>query len=512
MLQWLKLLLKDIVMNKKVIIIVMFFVYLAGVVINTVYQHKHNKAEVLKSIDRQLGWAAAGTSMMLGENFHNKEFLDRLTKEQYFEIMRRISKYNDKMGTAYVYSFIKRDDKVLFVSTSYKANEWGENKFDEDFLKEYKDATNLLKATFLNEKISFEESSDKWGTFRSILIPFQSSDGTTYVIGADLDITNIQDKLQQSLIFSIFEAFYYLLLLLPIGYLYSRSLQKDKEELEKTIKVRTKELNESHARLDNISQSLSKYISPQIKEMIFHQSSPSIIQSKRKKLTVCFSDIKDFTATTEKMEPEEITRVLNDYFQEMNKIALEHNGTIDKFIGDAILIFVGDPISDGEREDAYNAVKMAIEMRQRMHQLRTKWFEEGMEQPFRVRIGINTGYCTVGNFGSDSKMDYTIIGSPVNLAARLEHLAHADDILISYETYALIRDRIECQESGAIDVKGFSHKVKTYRVISTKEQLDLSKPIVIDGKNYKLELDLSQMDYRQRAEVKEKLQNINNLL
>ena len=141
MLQWLKLLLKDIVMNKKVIIIVMFFVYLAGVVINTVYQHKHNKAEVLKSIDRQLGWAAAGTSMMLGENFHNKEFLDRLTKEQYFEIMRRISKYNDKMGTAYVYSFIKRDDKVLFVSTSYKANEWGENKFDEDFLKEYKDAT-----------------------------------------------------------------------------------------------------------------------------------------------------------------------------------------------------------------------------------------------------------------------------------------------------------------------------------------------------------------------------------
>ncbi|MBN2823823.1 MAG: hypothetical protein JXQ76_00750 [Campylobacterales bacterium] len=468
-------------MNKKVIIIVMFFVYLTGVVINTIYQHKHNKAEVLKSIDRQLGWAAAGTSVMLGENYHNKEFLDKLNKEQYFEIMRRISKYNDKMGTAYVYSFVKRNDKVVFASTSYQADEWGDNKYDDDFLKVYDDATELLRATFLNDKTSFEESSDQWGTFRSILIPFKSSDGTTYVIGADLDISNVKDKLQKSLIFSVLEAFYYLMLLLPIGYLYSRSLQKDKEELEETIEVRTKELHESHDRLNSISQNLSKYISPQIKEMIFNQSSVTTIESKRKKLTVCFTDIKNFTSTTEKMEPEEITRVLNDYFQEMNKIALEYNGTIDKFIGDSILIFIGDPISHGEREDAYNAVKMAIDMRERMKQLRTKWFEEGMEQPFRIRVGINTGYCTVGNFGSDSKMDYTIIGSPVNLAARLESLATVDDILISYETYALIRDRIECDESEAIDVKGFSHKVKTYRVIDTKEQLDLNKPIVLNG-------------------------------
>lgn len=407
---------------------------------------------------------------------------------------------------------LKKDGKIVFASTSYKADEWADNKYKDDFLQEYKDATELLKATFFNGKTSYEQSSDKWGTFRSILIPYQSSDGTTYVIGADLDITAVEAQLQQSLLLSVLEAIYYLLLLLPIGYLYSRSLQKDKEELEHTIKIRTKELNQSHARLDSISQNLSKYISPQIKEVIFSQASEIEVKSKRKKLTVFFSDIKNFTAITEKMEPEEITKVLNEYFQEMNAIALKYNGTIDKFLGDSILIFVGDPISHGEKEDAYNAVKMAIDMRERMRQLRTRWFESGVENPFRMRIGINTGYCTVGNFGSDSKMDYTIIGSPVNLASRLESRADVDEILISYETFALVRDRIECQERDAIEVKGFSHPIKTYRVVDCKENLALEQSIRMDGDNYKIEVDIAKMDYKQRAEFREQLHNINELL
>ena len=190
-------------MNKRVIISIMFFVYLSGVVLNTVYQYKHDEDEVLRSIDRQLGWAASGTSVILGDNFHNQDALDKLGKERYFEIMRQISRYNDKMGTAYVYSFVKRDGKVIFASTSYQANEWADHKYKDDFLQEYTDATDLLKATFLNEKISFEESSDQWGTFRSILIPYKSSDGTTYVIGADLDISDVKTKLQQSLFLSM---------------------------------------------------------------------------------------------------------------------------------------------------------------------------------------------------------------------------------------------------------------------------------------------------------------------
>lgn len=103
-------------MNKKVIISIMFFVYFSGVVINTFYQHNHDRKEVLKSIDRQLGWAAAGTSVMLGDNYHNSANLAQISKEKYFEIMRRVSKYNDKMGTAYVYSFVKKrwQDRLCF--------------------------------------------------------------------------------------------------------------------------------------------------------------------------------------------------------------------------------------------------------------------------------------------------------------------------------------------------------------------------------------------------------------
>src|SRR4029078_5246844 len=130
----------------------------------------------------------------------------------------------------------------------------------------------------------------------------------------------------------------------------------------------------------------------------------------RKKLTIFFSDIEDFTAKTERMQPEQITLLLNEYFTEMSTIALFHGGTIDKFVGDAMLIFFGDPESKGEVEDAKSCVRMSIAMQHRLDQLYVKWRSAGTEQPFRARMGINTGYCNVGNFGSADRMDYTIIG------------------------------------------------------------------------------------------------------
>ncbi len=105
---------------------------------------------------------------------------------------------------------------------------------------------------------------------------------------------------------------------------------------------------------------------------------------------------------------------------EMSKIALEYGATIDKYIGDAILAFFGDPESKGVKEDATACVEMAIAMQRRMRELQSQWLDSGLGKPFQLRIGINTGYCTVGNFGSEDRMDYTIIGNEVNLASRLE--------------------------------------------------------------------------------------------
>ncbi|MGZ5195277.1 MAG: adenylate/guanylate cyclase domain-containing protein, partial [Ramlibacter sp.] len=176
-------------------------------------------------------------------------------------------------------------------------------------------------------------------------------------------------------------------------------------------------------RLQALSEKLSRYLAPQVYKSIFEGSRDAEIRTQRKKLTVFFSDIKDFTASTAKWQPEEITFLLNSYFSEMSKIAYEYGGTLDKFIGDAMVIFFGDPDSLGVKEDATQCVKMALAMQRRMAELQILWRQMGSDKMFNVRMGINTGYCDVGNFGSDLRMDYTIIGREVNLAARLEQAA-----------------------------------------------------------------------------------------
>ena len=224
------------------------------------------------------------------------------------------------------------------------------------------------------------------------------------------------------------------------------------------------ELETANEFLAAMSMKISRYLSPQIYKSIFSGQKDVTIHTERKKLTIFFSDIKDFTATTERLQPEQITQLLNEYFTAMSKIALERGGTIDKFVGDAMLIFFGDPETRGAGEDAKACLRMAIEMQDRIAGLNAKWRNAGIEHPFRVRMGINTGYCNVGNFGSDDRMDYTIIGAEANLAARLQSIAEAGHIVISYETYALVRDIVRAQELPPITMKGISREVVPFAV------------------------------------------------
>jgi adenylate cyclase len=129
------------------------------------------------------------------------------------------------------------------------------------------------------------------------------------------------------------------------------------------------------------------------------------------------------------------------------------------------MIFFGDPETRGVKKDAVACVTMAIAMQRRMAELSADWRNSGIEAPFRCRIGIHTGYCTVGNFGSEDRMDYTIVGGAVNLASRLEHEAPPGGILISYETYAHVQDEVRCEEMGRIQVRGIGHPVAAYRVV-----------------------------------------------
>ncbi len=260
------------------------------------------------------------------------------------------------------------------------------------------------------------------------------------------------------------------------------------------LKQREEELAEKSNALEQLSNQLAKYLSPQVYDSIFSGKQEVKVASSRKKLTVFFSDIAGFTETADRLESEELSQLLNHYLTEMSRIALDHGATIDKYVGDAILIFFGDPETKGVKEDALDCVTMAIAMRKRMHDLADIWRESGIEIPLQVRMGMHTGYCTVGNFGSEDRMDYTIIGGTVNTASRLESLATPGEILISYETYAQAKDQIHCEERGHIEVKGIAYPVTIYQVMDTYENLGKDrKHLREDHPNVKLDLDLDAM-------------------
>ncbi len=249
--------------------------------------------------------------------------------------------------------------------------------------------------------------------------------------------------------------------------------------------------------LKSLSHKLSKYLSPQVYSNIFEGKKEVKLETSRKKLTIFFSDIKDFSSISENLQPEDLTYLLNNYFTEMSSIAIKYGATIDKFIGDAMLIFFGDPESNGVEADAIACVSMAIEMQNKMKVLQLRWRDRGFDKPFHMRIGINTGYCNVGNFGSEERMDYTIIGAEVNLAARLESNADVDGILISYETYSLVKDLVQVEERHSIKLKGISRKVRTFSITNIyNKNILYSNYIRKEGQGYRIIIDLNKTIYK----------------
>lgn len=275
--------------------------------------------------------------------------------------------------------------------------------------------------------------------------------------------------------------------------------QKRAERNLLEAKRRTDEANklvsEKNEMLEALSSKLAKYLSPQIYKSIFSGEQSVEIMSKRKKLTVFFSDIVAFTETTDNLESEELTAVLNHYLTEMSAIALDYGATIDKYIGDAMLLFFGDPDTKGVNDDAKACVMMAIAMQRRMRELEQEWRDRGLERPFRIRMGICTGYCTVGNFGSRDRLDYTIIGNEVNLAARLESAAEPGSILLSHETNSLVRDIVLTEEQPPMTVKGFVKPISTFKVVGTYGQLvEEGRVVLREREGLRVLVDLTKQD------------------
>ena len=278
-----------------------------------------------------------------------------------------------------------------------------------------------------------------------------------------------------------------------------------KEENEKLINLNQEaydSLKEKNTRLEEISNRLAKYLSPQIYKNIFEAESEQMSDYKRKKITVFFSDIKGFTDLSDSLDPDLLAELINEYLSAMTDIALKHGGTIDKFIGDAILVFFGDPESDGLKKDASKCLSMAIAMQNKVAELDRNWREDrGIIDGLKVRMGISTGYCTVGNFGSVQRVDYTVLGSTVNLASRLESICQPRKILVAPETKALLEKEFKFEAQEAVELKGFNKPVVPFQYVDLKKT---ASPEILKG-------DVVDIILKQPGDIKSILYELKSL-
>jgi adenylate cyclase len=268
-----------------------------------------------------------------------------------------------------------------------------------------------------------------------------------------------------------------------------------------------KELARTNEFLSGLAKKIAKYLPPQLYSGIFAGKDVQVA-TERKKLTVFFSDVVDFTSTAERMQPEELTALLNEYLTEMSSVAAAHGGTVNKFIGDAILVFFGDPETRGAVEDARACLAMALDMQRRLAELNVRWRKRGIAEPFRARMGINTGFCNVGNFGSDDRMDYTIIGAEANLAARLQSVADPGGIVLSYETFMLVRDMVRARPLEPITLKGIAYPVVPYAVEGLTGARRGAEVISEHDTGLDLFIDTSAIDAASAERVRRTLENV----
>jgi len=256
------------------------------------------------------------------------------------------------------------------------------------------------------------------------------------------------------------------------------SLDETNRELENRVEERTLELKQAQQELMLLNKNLEakvqdqvmelerhnqlrRYLSPKLAEKILSSEDVLWTEPQRKLAAVIFTDIRGFSSLTDSVEPEELFHLLSRYHSEMIQLVHEYDGTLNKIVWDGLFIFFGDPIPMENHAD--RAVRMAVEMQRKATVLSDEWIRYG--HPLGVGIGINSGYVTVGNVGSDAYRDYTVIGNQVNVAARLEAAAGPGQILISERTFPMLKDPVEVEAMGDFRVKGIHSPLKTYQVV-----------------------------------------------
>jgi class 3 adenylate cyclase len=212
------------------------------------------------------------------------------------------------------------------------------------------------------------------------------------------------------------------------------------------------------------AQRLRRYLAPQLAEQLLRADVDPARSRERRAITVMFADLRGFTPMVERLEPDVLANVLNRWFEEASTIAFAHGGTIDKFIGDAVMVFFGAPEALGDREQAVRCVRMSLAIQKRVHELGEEFVRLGAAAPLEARIGVASGPATVGSFGATHRSDFTVVGAPVNRAARLEPLAPPGGVLVDERTRDLIAGAFDVRPGAEARLKGFTQPERTFVV------------------------------------------------
>ncbi len=228
------------------------------------------------------------------------------------------------------------------------------------------------------------------------------------------------------------------------------------------IIVRTSTIERQAARA---SRAVERYLSPDLLEHIVAQGMELDLSTKRTELTIVFVDVEGFSTISETVDVEYINRLLNDFFESMTLTILHHNGTVDKFLGDGLLAFFGNPIP--LENHAQEALRASLEMHKSVGELNTRlsqWGISELEKGINIRISINTGMVIVGNIGSSRRMEYTVLGSAVNIASRLQPLAPSGGIIMTARTHALSKEPVDCVGPDYVRVKGIEKAIEVFKI------------------------------------------------
>ncbi len=227
------------------------------------------------------------------------------------------------------------------------------------------------------------------------------------------------------------------------------------------VAIENSQLSERIRREAMVLSNFQRYFAPNVAAQIAQQEGAVTLGGDKRPVVIFFSDIRGFTPMSENMNPDEVAKLLTEYFTEMVEIVFEHSGSLDKFMGDAIMARWGAPIA--HEDDADRAMQCAIDQLTVLEKMNAKWAEQG-RAPINIGIGINFGEVFAGNFGSDRRLEYTVIGDAVNIASRLCSTAGANEILIAEPFYKALKKPPEVEARGTVELKGKAKKVPVYRV------------------------------------------------